>query len=94
MVKPAINARASTAYGRQTTANQGLKLQCLAGARAFEVVVFEEQKSVAKAKPVLERVLAEARAGRSKRSSSGPWTGFTGRCTAPSTPCLSWTSSA
>jgi DNA invertase Pin-like site-specific DNA recombinase len=63
-MKAAIYARVSTADGRQSTANQVLELQRLAAARGFEGVIFEEQESAAKARPVLERVLAEARAGR------------------------------
>jgi putative DNA-invertase from lambdoid prophage Rac len=63
-MKAAIYARVSTADGRQTTANQVLELQRVAAARGFATVVYEEQESAAKARPVLERVLAEARAGR------------------------------
>ncbi len=61
--RAAIYARVSSSDGRQTTANQVPELQRLAAARGFEAVIFEEQESAARARPVLERVLAEARAG-------------------------------
>ena len=62
--RAAIYARVSSADGRQTTANQVPELQRLAAARGFDAAVYEEQESAAKARPVLEQMLAEARAGR------------------------------
>lgn len=64
MAKAAIYARVSTNDGRQTTANQVLALQRLAATRGSEAVVYEELESAANARPVLEKVLIEARAGR------------------------------
>lgn len=64
LMKAAIYARVSTSDGRQTTANQVLALQRLAAARGLDAVVFEEHESAVKARPVLDQVLAEARAGR------------------------------
>jgi DNA invertase Pin-like site-specific DNA recombinase len=54
----------STTDGRQTTANQLPDLERLAAARGFEIVAYEETESAAKARPVLDRMLADARAGR------------------------------
>lgn len=62
--RAAIYARVSTSDGRQTTANQVPDLQRLAAARGFEAIVYEEQESAVKRRPVLEQVLADARAGR------------------------------
>lgn len=67
MTKPAtIYARVSSSDGRQTTENQVLELRRLASARGLEVTVYEEQESAAKARPVLDQVLADARAGRTQ----------------------------
>src|SRR5512138_3772605 len=58
----AVYLRVST--DRQTIANQATEVARLAEARGYEPVVFEEVESAAKARPVLERLLADARAGR------------------------------
>jgi DNA invertase Pin-like site-specific DNA recombinase len=58
----ALYARVSTID--QTTANQLPELQRLAQARGFNVVLYEEQESAAKARPVLDRLMADARAGK------------------------------
>jgi DNA invertase Pin-like site-specific DNA recombinase len=49
---------------RQTVANQLAELRQLALARGFEPVMYEEVESAAKARPVLDRLLADVRAGR------------------------------
>ena len=49
---------------RQTVANQAAEVSRLAEARGYEPVLYEEVESAAKARPVLERLLADARAGR------------------------------
>ena len=49
---------------RQTIANQAAEVSRLAAARGYELVVYEEVESAAKARPVLERLLADARTGR------------------------------
>jgi DNA invertase Pin-like site-specific DNA recombinase len=58
----ALYIRVST--DRQTVENQVAELRQLAAARGFESVIYEEVESAAKARPVLDRVLADARAGR------------------------------
>jgi DNA invertase Pin-like site-specific DNA recombinase len=58
----ALYARVSTTD--QTTANQLPELERLARARGFDVVLYEEQESAAKARPVLDRLMADARAGK------------------------------
>lgn len=62
MTTAALYLRVST--DRQTTANQRLDLERLAHARGLTPVIYEETESAAKVRPVLERVLADARAGR------------------------------
>ena len=58
----ALYVRVST--DRQTVANQLAELRQLAAARGFEPIVYEEVESAAKARPVLDRMLADARVGR------------------------------
>jgi putative DNA-invertase from lambdoid prophage Rac len=60
--KAALYVRVSTE--RQTGENQIAELRQLAAARGFEPVVYEEVESATKARPVLDRMLADARAGR------------------------------
>ena len=49
---------------RQTVANQAAEVSRLAEARGYEPVVYDEVESAAKARPVLDRMLSDARAGR------------------------------
>jgi DNA invertase Pin-like site-specific DNA recombinase len=63
-MKAAIYARVSTE--RQTVENQITELRQLAVARGFDPVLYEEVESAAKRRPVLDRMLADARAGRVK----------------------------
>jgi DNA invertase Pin-like site-specific DNA recombinase len=49
---------------RQTADNQVAEVAQLARARGFEPVVYEEVESAAKARPILDRMLADVRAGR------------------------------
>ena len=49
---------------RQTVQNQHADLLRLVQARGYEPAVYEEVESAAKARPVLDRLLADARAGR------------------------------
>jgi hypothetical protein len=58
----AVYARVSTAD--QTTANQLGDLRRLAAARGWDPVVYEEQESAAKVRPVLDRLMLDARAGK------------------------------
>jgi DNA invertase Pin-like site-specific DNA recombinase len=58
----AVYLRVST--DRQTVANQLAEVSRLAEARGYAPVVYEEVESAAKTRPVLERLLADARAGR------------------------------
>lgn len=60
--RAALYVRVST--DRQTVANQLGELKRLAEARGYAPVLYEETESAAKARPVLDRVLADARAGR------------------------------
>ena len=63
MPRAALYVRVSTE--KQTVANQLDELHQLAKARGFEPVVYEETESAAaKRRPVFERVLADARAGK------------------------------
>ena len=62
MKSAAIYLRVST--DRQTVANQLAEVRQLALARGFEPIVYEEVESAAKARPVLDRMLDDARAGR------------------------------
>jgi len=58
----ALYVRVST--DRQTAENQVAELRQLAAARNLEPVIYEEVESAAKARPVLDRMLADARAGK------------------------------
>jgi DNA invertase Pin-like site-specific DNA recombinase len=58
----AIYLRVST--DRQTAENQIAEVRQLALARGYDPVVYEEVESAAKARPVLDRMLADVRAGR------------------------------
>lgn len=58
----AVYLRVST--DRQTTTNQEADVRRMAEARGYEAVVYEETESAAKARPVLDRMLADVRAGR------------------------------
>lgn len=49
---------------REQVQNQLAEPQQLANARGYEPVVYEEVESAAKARPVLDRMLADLRAGR------------------------------
>jgi putative DNA-invertase from lambdoid prophage Rac len=61
-MRAALYVRVSS--GQQTTANQLAELHQLCEARGFEPVLYEETESAAKRRPVFERMLADARAGR------------------------------
>jgi len=61
-MKAALYVRVSTE--KQTGENQLAELCQLAAARGFEAVLYEEVESAAKARPVLDRMLTDARAGR------------------------------
>jgi len=61
MTPAALYIRVSTE--KQTTENQVAELRQLAAARGFEPVIYEEVESAAKARPVLDRMFADARAG-------------------------------
>lgn len=58
----AVYLRVST--DRQTVENQRDEVERLARARGFDPVVYEEVESAAKSRPVLDRLLADAHAGR------------------------------
>lgn len=58
----AVYLRIST--DRQTVANQAADVRQLALARGYEPVLYEEVESAAKARPVLDGMLADVRAGR------------------------------
>jgi len=60
--RAAIYLRVST--DRQTADNQIAEVRQLAVARGFEPIVYEEVESAAKARPVLEQMLSDVRAGR------------------------------
>ena len=62
MQKAAVYVRVST--DAQTVANQIADVEQLARARGFEPVRYEESESAAKHRPVFDRMLADARAGR------------------------------
>lgn len=62
MPRAALYLRVST--NRQTAENQVAEVHQLARARGFEPVVYEEVESAAKARPVLDRMMADVRAGR------------------------------
>lgn len=58
----ALYVRVST--DRQTADNQKAEVLQLARARGYEPVIYEEVESAAKARPVLDRVMTDVRAGR------------------------------
>lgn len=60
--RAALYVRDST--DRQTAENQVAEVRQLALARGYEPVLYEEVESAAKARPVLDRMLADVRAGR------------------------------
>jgi DNA invertase Pin-like site-specific DNA recombinase len=60
--RAALYVRVST--DRQTADNQVEDVRRLALARGYEPVVYEEVESAAKSRPVLDRMLADVRAGR------------------------------
>ena len=60
-MRAALYARTSTTD--QTTANQLDDLHRLAAARGWEPVIYEEQESAAKKRPVLDRLMDDARRG-------------------------------
>ena len=60
--RAALYLRVST--DRQTAENQLAEVRQLALARGYAAVVYEEVESAAKARPVLDRMLADVRAGR------------------------------
>lgn len=64
MRRAAVYLRVSSSDGRQTTENQRDEVVQLARARGFEPVIFEEMESAVKARPVLDAMLADVRAGR------------------------------
>ncbi len=62
MARAGLYLRVST--DRQTAENQLADVRRLVEARGFEPVVYEEVESAAKARPVLDRMLTDVRAGR------------------------------
>jgi DNA invertase Pin-like site-specific DNA recombinase len=62
MPTAALYARVSTT--EQTTENQLPEMERLARARGFDVARYEETESAAKVRPVLDRLLNDARAGK------------------------------
>jgi DNA invertase Pin-like site-specific DNA recombinase len=62
MKRAALYLRVST--DRQTAMNQLADVRQLVEARGFEPVTYEEVESAAKVRPVLDRMLADVRAGR------------------------------
>jgi len=62
MQKAGLYIRVSS--DRQTGENQVAELRQLATARGLDAVLYEEVESAAKARPVFDRMLADARAGR------------------------------
>jgi hypothetical protein len=60
--RAAVYVRVSTE--KQTSENQVAEVWQLATARGFEPVLYEEVESAAKVRPVLDRMLADVRAGR------------------------------
>lgn len=61
-MRAALYIRVST--DKQTGENQLAELRQLADARGFDPILYQEVESAAKARPVLERMLADAQAGR------------------------------
>ncbi len=62
MEKAAVYLRVST--DRQTVENQRAEVEQLARARGYEPIPYEETESAAKRRPVFDRMLADARAGK------------------------------
>jgi DNA invertase Pin-like site-specific DNA recombinase len=62
MTTAALYARVSTA--EQTTANQVDELHRLATARGWEPALYEEKESAAKRRPILDRLMDDARRGK------------------------------
>ncbi len=60
----ALYLRISTDDGRQTVENQRAEVEQLVRARGFEPVLYEEMASAAMHRPVFERLMSDARAGR------------------------------
>jgi hypothetical protein len=58
---------------RQTVENQRSEVERMARARGYEPVVYEETESAAKARPVLDRMLADVRADCPRPSRCGRW---------------------
>ena len=56
--------RVSSTDGRQTVENQRADAVRLAEARGYEAVIYEEKGSAAKARPVLDRLMEDARTGK------------------------------
>jgi putative DNA-invertase from lambdoid prophage Rac len=61
-MRAAVYLRVSTDL--QSTANQFEELRQLVAARGYEAVIYEEVESAAKARPVLDGMLGDVRAGR------------------------------
>lgn len=61
-IPAALYVRVST--DKQTVENQITELRQLAVARGFAPAIYEEVESATKARPVMDRMLADARAGR------------------------------
>jgi DNA invertase Pin-like site-specific DNA recombinase len=61
-MRAAIYVRVST--DRQQVENQRAEVERMARARGYEPVLYEEVESAAKARPVFDRMLSDARAGR------------------------------
>ncbi len=80
MLAAALYIRVST--DRQTAENQLAELRQLAAARGFEPMSYEEVESAAKARPVMDRMLADARAGRVRATAFRPAAGSR-RCVRP-----------
>ncbi|BDG01555.1 hypothetical protein AMOR_05510 [Anaeromyxobacter oryzae] len=69
--RAALYVRVST--DRQTAENQIAEVRQLVAARGYEPVIYEEVESAAKARPVLDRMLGDVRAGRVHRGlGTGP----------------------
>jgi len=61
-MRAAVYLRVSS--DRQTIENQRAEVEQLTHARGYEIAVYEETESAAKRRPVFDRMLADARAGR------------------------------
>lgn len=62
MKRAAVYLRVST--DKQTVESQRADVERMAAARGFEPVAYEEVESAAKARPVLDRLMADARTGK------------------------------